>query len=86
MKKFFRHDWWPPLGMQAFWLHPKWTEKEAALGAALAAVINHDRANCIRDRLPMCAEFAHAERLLDALYPQNKKDIEKHFDKVMFNA
>jgi hypothetical protein len=43
-KKKRLEDWWPPLGIRATWLEPRFTARESTLLGALDALVRHDNA------------------------------------------
>ena len=59
-------DWWPPLGIRATWLEPRFTARESTLLGALDALVRHDNAADVRADQPNCSELQHAMEVLNA--------------------
>ena len=65
-KKTKLEDWWPPLGIRATWIAPKFTPRESTLLGALDALVRHDNAADQRADRPNCSELQHAIEVLNA--------------------
>jgi hypothetical protein len=60
-------DWMPPV-CRATWMEPsRFSDREAALAAALDELVFHDNASDRREDCPNCVELQHAMEVLNAI-------------------